>query len=126
MNDFGLLWHVTHKTVYQLKSTFQNNRAFLLRGCTHVCCKMSFGLDHTLLWVLGWLREKQTFMKNKKLDLMTTREVAADIGRPVSTIQRWMRDRKIPYIDVGWRTKLFDPEEVRKALLRKTVRELED
>jgi excisionase family DNA binding protein len=65
-------------------------------------------------------------MKSKKLDLMTTREIAADIRRPVSTIQRWMRERKIPYIDAGWRTKLFNPEDVRKALLRKTVRELED
>jgi DNA-binding transcriptional MerR regulator len=59
-----------------------------------------------------------------KLNLLNSRELAVECGKPVSTIQRWARQRIIPSIPVGWRTRLFDPEAVRKALLKKTVKEL--
>jgi excisionase family DNA binding protein len=60
----------------------------------------------------------------KKLKLLTTKELAAKAEKPVSHIQRLARQRIIPSIVVGWRTRLFDEEAVRKALLRRTVKEL--
>jgi len=65
-----------------------------------------------------------SFVMRKKLEFLTTREMAAEVQKPVSTIQRWSRERLIPFINAGWRTKLYDPEAVRKALLKKTVKEL--
>jgi len=62
-------------------------------------------------------------MKNQKL--LSTRQLAAEIERPVSAVQRWARMRLIPSIRIGWRTQYFDPEAVRRALLKKTIRELE-
>ena len=59
----------------------------------------------------------------KKLNLLKTKPLAAEIGVPVSCVQRWARTRLIPSIRAGWRTRLFDPEAVRAALDRLTVRE---
>jgi DNA-binding transcriptional MerR regulator len=59
-----------------------------------------------------------------KLNLLSTKEMAAEFQKPVSTIQRWARMRLIPSISLGHRTRLFDPEAVRRALLKKTVKEL--
>jgi hypothetical protein len=61
----------------------------------------------------------------QKLNLLDTKGMAADIGRPVSAVQRWARMRIIPSIQVGWRTRLFDPDAVRRALLKKTISELD-
>jgi hypothetical protein len=61
----------------------------------------------------------------KKVNLLSTKEMAKDIEKPVSVIQRWARMRLIPVVKVGWRSQYFDPEAVRKALLKRTVRELE-
>jgi hypothetical protein len=56
--------------------------------------------------------------------LVTVKVIADEYERPISTIRRWARQRIIPCVQVGWRTKLFDPEAVRRALMKKTVREL--
>jgi len=61
----------------------------------------------------------------QQLNLVNTKGMAEQLGRPVSAVQRWARMRIIPSIQVGWRTRLFDPEAVRRALLKKTVRELD-
>jgi excisionase family DNA binding protein len=59
------------------------------------------------------------------MKLFTTKELAADLNKPESTILRWARMRVIPSIQLGWRTRLYDPEAVRAALLKRTVRETE-
>jgi hypothetical protein len=60
-----------------------------------------------------------------KLNLVNTKKMAAQIDKPVSAVQRMARMRIIPSIRVGWRTRLFDPEAVRRALLKRTVHEVE-
>jgi hypothetical protein len=59
------------------------------------------------------------------LNLVDTRGMAAAISKPVSTIQRWARMRIIPSIKAGHRTRLYDPAAVRRALLKRTTRELD-
>jgi DNA-binding transcriptional MerR regulator len=51
--------------------------------------------------------------------------MAKELGKSVPAVQRWARMRIIPSIQVGWRTRLYDPEAVHRALLKKTVRELD-
>ena len=51
-----------------------------------------------------------------KTQLVSTKEQARILNRPVSTIQRWARMQIIPSIKIGWRTQLFDPEKVLAAL----------
>jgi hypothetical protein len=60
-----------------------------------------------------------------KLNLVNTKKMAKQIDKPVSAVQRMARMRIIPSIRVGWRTRLFDPEAVRHALLKRTVHEVE-
>ncbi|HEY2711078.1 MAG TPA: helix-turn-helix domain-containing protein [Chthoniobacterales bacterium] len=57
--------------------------------------------------------------------LVTTKELAEEYRQPVSTIQRWARSRLIPSIRLGHRKQLFDPEAVRRALLKRTIKERE-
>jgi len=52
--------------------------------------------------------------------LMTTKQLAEEYDKPISTIQRWARRRIIPSIQVGHRTQLFDQEAVHRALLKRT------
>jgi len=60
-----------------------------------------------------------------KLNLVNTKKMAKQIDKPVSAVQRMARMRIIPSIRLGWRSRLFDPEAVRCALLKKTIRELD-
>ena len=57
----------------------------------------------------------------KSLAYLSTKELATELGRPVSCIQRWARMRLIPCVRAGWRTRLYDPEAVRIALDKLTV-----
>ena len=52
------------------------------------------------------------------LKYLKTKVLAAELGVPVSCVQRWARMRIIPSIRAGWRTRLYDPERVRAALDR--------
>jgi DNA-binding transcriptional MerR regulator len=61
----------------------------------------------------------------KQLNLVNTKGIAAELSKSVPTIQRWARMRVIPSIRVGWRTRLYDLEAVRRALLKRTVHEVE-
>jgi hypothetical protein len=61
----------------------------------------------------------------QQLNLVNTKKMAKQLDKPVSAVQRLARMRVIPSIQVGWRTRLYDPEAVRRALLKKTVRELD-
>ena len=61
----------------------------------------------------------------QQLNLVNTKKMAKQLDKPVSAVQRLARMRVIPSIQVGWRTRLYDPEAVRLALLKKTVRELD-
>jgi DNA-binding transcriptional MerR regulator len=56
---------------------------------------------------------------------ITAKELALEYNKPVSTIQRWARLKIIPCIQLGHRTRLYDREAVRRALLKKTIRETE-
>jgi hypothetical protein len=73
-----------------------------------------------LTTIFGGLKTR-TMSKQRLLD---TKQMAADIEKPVAMVQRWARMRLIPVVKVGWRSQFFDPDAVRKALLKKTVREL--
>jgi len=58
----------------------------------------------------------------RQAKLLSAKELAAEYNKPVSTIQRWSRQRLIPSIQLGHRTQLFDREAVRRALLKRTVK----
>lgn len=53
---------------------------------------------------------------------LNTKELAADLNKPISTVQRWARMRLIPCIRLGHRTRLYDPERVRAALQKLEVK----
>ena len=57
----------------------------------------------------------------KHLSYLSTKELAAELGRPMSCVQRWARMRLIPSVRAGHRTRLYDPEAVRMALDKLTV-----
>lgn len=61
----------------------------------------------------------------KQLNFLNTKGLAAELGVPVSAVQRWARMRVIPSIRAGWRTRLYDPEAVRRALQKRTVHEVQ-
>jgi excisionase family DNA binding protein len=48
--------------------------------------------------------------------LLTITQLSAELGVKARTVRSWMLERKIPCIRTGYRTVLFAPEEVRKAL----------
>jgi DNA-binding transcriptional MerR regulator len=50
---------------------------------------------------------------------ITAKELSAELRQKVFTIHRWRREGLIPHIDVGYRTKLFDLESVKAALLKR-------
>lgn len=52
------------------------------------------------------------------LRLLDTKEIAEEMQKPRSTIQRWARQGLIPSVRAGWRTRLYDPEAVKQALMR--------
>ena len=52
---------------------------------------------------------------SKLLDIFQLSEVK---GRPVRQLRTFVQDGKIPYLKIGHRTLLFDPEKVEKALQR--------
>jgi DNA-binding transcriptional MerR regulator len=52
-------------------------------------------------------------------DLRTTKQLAKECRKPISTIQRWTRQGIIPCVELGWRTKFYDRQAVRDALMRK-------
>lgn len=55
-------------------------------------------------------------MSNRPL---TAVELASELHEPLFTVLRWSRDGIIPVIDLGYRTKRFDLESVRAALLKR-------
>jgi hypothetical protein len=55
----------------------------------------------------------------KKSSLVNTKTIATEYGRSNAAIMRWARERIIPSIRLGWRTRLYDPESVRAALLKR-------
>jgi hypothetical protein len=59
-----------------------------------------------------------------KSPLVNTKAIAAEYGRTQKVIMRWARERIIPSIRLGWRTRLYDPAAVRKALLRRETKEI--
>jgi hypothetical protein len=58
----------------------------------------------------------------KKQPLLNIRQLSAEMGPPVRSIRTWMHQGKIPFIRVGHRTCLFDPDKVREALNRLEVK----
>lgn len=61
----------------------------------------------------------------QQLNLVNTKGMAKQLGKPVSAVQRLARMRIIPSIQLGHRSRLYDVESVRRALLKRTVRELD-
>ena len=61
----------------------------------------------------------------EQVKFLNTKGMAGELGKPVSTVERWARMRVIPSIRVGWRTRLYDPEAVRRALQKLTVHEVQ-
>ena len=57
--------------------------------------------------------------------LLDTNEVALELNRPVRQIRSFVAAKKIPVLKIGWRTNLFDPEKVIKALARFEIKEID-
>jgi excisionase family DNA binding protein len=51
-----------------------------------------------------------------KVKLLNIYELSEQLGPPVRALRTWTHSRKIPFIKVGHRTMLFDPQKVRAAL----------
>jgi hypothetical protein len=51
-----------------------------------------------------------------KPKLVNIKGMSEEIGQPERTLRTWVHCRKIPFLRVGHRTLLFDPEKVRAAL----------
>lgn len=58
--------------------------------------------------------DQQKFLLKKK-------DLAERLGVCQRQIELWMRDKKIPYIKMGRRCILFDPDDVVKALKQQEV-----
>ena len=56
--------------------------------------------------------------------LLDTNELALELNRPVRQIRSFIAAKKIPVLRIGWRTNLFDPDKVRKALERFEIKEV--
>jgi len=50
--------------------------------------------------------------------LLNIFELSEQKGRPVRQLRTFVAERKIPFLKLGHRTLLFDPEKVDKALAR--------
>lgn len=50
--------------------------------------------------------------------LVDIKKLSEEVGPPVRTFRTLMHNGKIPFIKVGHRTTLFDPQKVRAALER--------
>jgi predicted site-specific integrase-resolvase len=53
---------------------------------------------------------------------LTIEELAAALGERVYTINQWRRKGKIPVINLGYRTKRYDLQSVKAALLKRQQR----
>lgn len=56
------------------------------------------------------------------MKLLNTNELAAELNLPVRQIRTFVQAKKIPYLKIGWRTNLFDPDKVIKSLARFEVK----
>jgi len=61
-------------------------------------------------------------MSLKQERLLTAQELARQWKKPVSAIRRWTRLRVIPHVSVGFRSKYYDPQAVKDALLKRTIK----
>jgi hypothetical protein len=88
-----------------------------------MCKKIAHKSSHS--WV-EWrnLVKQDNDMNATQRRLLTAPELARQWNKPVSAIRRWSRLRIIPHVDAGFRTKYYDPEAVRRALLKRTIKEL--
>jgi hypothetical protein len=57
--------------------------------------------------------------------LLDTNELALELNRPFRQIRSFVAAKKIPVLKIGWRTNLFDPEKVIKALARFEIKEID-
>jgi excisionase family DNA binding protein len=83
-------------------------------------------------------QEKSAVSRTKKNQLVTAanealagieelprkRDIAKRYGVSLRTVDRWVNERLIPYIDFGYRTKRFRWSDVEKAVDKLTVREV--
>ena len=56
--------------------------------------------------------------------LLDTHQLAAELNRPIRQIRGLVQAKKIPVLKIGWRTNLFDPDAVLKALARFEIKEI--
>jgi hypothetical protein len=56
------------------------------------------------------------------MKLVNIRELSGELGPPVRALRTWAQHRKIPFIRVGHRTVLFDPQAVRDALKKLEIK----
>jgi hypothetical protein len=56
--------------------------------------------------------------------LLDTNQLALELNRPVRQIRSLVQAKKIPVLKIGWRTNLFDPDAVMKALARFEIKEI--
>lgn len=53
---------------------------------------------------------------------LSTKELAGELNKPISTVQRWARMRLIPHMSLGHRTKLYALDKVLAALQKLEVK----
>jgi excisionase family DNA binding protein len=57
-------------------------------------------------------------------DLVTKAVIAHDCGVTERTVEHWVRERKIPCVRLGHRTVRYRLADVRRALAKRTVKEI--
>ena len=70
------------------------------------------------------MKETKSLASDDNPDLVTKEVIARDSGVSPRTVEWWVRTRKIPYVKAGHRTIRFRLADVRKALAKRTVKEV--
>jgi hypothetical protein len=63
-------------------------------------------------------------LERQVFGLMTKAELAAELCCTIETLERWMRDKTIPYVKINQKNIMFRIADMRAALDRLTVRQV--
>lgn len=68
--------------------------------------------------------QKREIQQAIEQPLVTKKVVAADLGVGLRTLEKWIAERRIPFIRIGHRTLRFRLDDVRRAIARRQTKEI--